>query len=103
SPPHSRTSALLHFDAGESTMLGENTNRIGNNRRILESVKASELDEREPMNSDKNTLTSRRQFLKAAGSVAAGSTLTAMSAPAVHAQGSSLIQVAFVGCGGRGT
>src|SRR5258708_30628280 len=54
------------------------------------------------MNPNENTLTSRRQFIKAAGSVAAASALTGVSIPAVHAQGSSLIQVAFVGCGGRG-
>src|SRR6185295_17294573 len=55
------------------------------------------------MNTKENTLTSRRQFIKGAGSVAAATALSGVSIPAVHAQGSSLIQVAFVGCGGRGT
>ncbi|HLK59774.1 MAG TPA: Gfo/Idh/MocA family oxidoreductase [Chthonomonadaceae bacterium] len=55
------------------------------------------------MNPDEKTLTSRRQFLKAAGGVVAASTLTAASAPMVHAAGSDLIQVALVGCGGRGS
>src|SRR5258708_34031178 len=54
------------------------------------------------MNPNENNLTSRRQFIKAAGSVAAASALSGVNIPAVHAQGSSLIQVAFVGCGGRG-
>jgi predicted dehydrogenase len=55
------------------------------------------------MNSHDNSLTSRREFLKTAGGAAAASVLTGAAIPAVHAQGSSLIQVAFVGCGGRGT
>jgi predicted dehydrogenase len=54
------------------------------------------------MDSDNNTLTSRRQFLKAAGGAAAVSVLAGVELPAAHAEGSSLIQVALVGCGGRG-
>jgi predicted dehydrogenase len=55
------------------------------------------------MNSKENKLTSRRQFLKATGSVAAVSALSGVSVPKVHAAGSDTIQVALVGCGGRGT
>ncbi len=44
---------------------------------------------------------SRRGFLKDAGLVAAASTLAA--APFVHAAGGDTIQVALVGCGGRGS
>ncbi|HEU4751480.1 MAG TPA: Gfo/Idh/MocA family oxidoreductase, partial [Armatimonadota bacterium] len=55
------------------------------------------------MNPDENTLTSRRQFLKTAGGAAAASALSGVSLPAVHAAGSDLIQVALVGCGGRGS
>ena len=55
------------------------------------------------MNPEKNNTTSRRQFLKTAGGVAAASALTAINPPAVHAAGSDLIQVALVGCGGRGS
>lgn len=55
------------------------------------------------MDSDDKTLTSRRQFLKATGGVVAASALTGISVPAVHAAGSDLIQVALVGCGGRGS
>src|SRR5215472_17682604 len=55
------------------------------------------------MSSDENTRTSRRQFLKAAGGVAAASVLTEVSLPHVHAAGSDLIQVALIGCGGRGS
>ena len=55
------------------------------------------------MNENNESTISRRDFLKDTGKVTAASALAlAGSIPAVHAQGSSLIQVAFVGCGGRG-
>ncbi|MBP89874.1 MAG: streptomycin biosynthesis protein StrI [Planctomycetaceae bacterium] len=47
--------------------------------------------------------TTRRDFLKTTGTIAAASTLAAASVPAVHAQGSSITNIALVGCGGRGT
>lgn len=46
---------------------------------------------------------SRREFLKNSGRVAAASALTGVAVPAVYAAGSDLIQVALIGCGGRGT
>ena len=46
---------------------------------------------------------SRRDFLKTTGTVAAASALSGVAIPAVHAAESHLIQVALVGCGGRGT
>lgn len=49
------------------------------------------------------TNTSRRGFLKAGGTVAAASAFTGLSAPLVHAGEDNTIQVALVGCGGRGT
>ncbi len=55
------------------------------------------------MNPNDKTLTSRRQFLKAAGTATAASALGGVSILPVHAQSSDLVQVAFVGCGGRGT
>jgi len=55
------------------------------------------------MNSKENSLTTRRQFLKATGGLAAMSALTGATVPAVHAAGSDEIQVALVGCGGRGS
>lgn len=45
----------------------------------------------------------RREFLNQAGRVASVSALAGVSLPYVHAAGSDLIQVALVGCGGRGT
>ncbi|MDP7302497.1 MAG: Gfo/Idh/MocA family oxidoreductase, partial [Pirellulaceae bacterium] len=45
----------------------------------------------------------RRQFLKNTGVMAATSTLIASAVPNVHAADSNTIQVALVGCGGRGT
>src|SRR4051794_2426691 len=55
------------------------------------------------MTLDEKTLTSRRQFLKTTGTVAAASALAGFQPMAVHAAGNDLIQVALVGCGGRGS
>ncbi len=54
------------------------------------------------MNRTDTHLTSRRQFLKATGGLAAMTALAGTQVPAVHAAGSDEIQVALVGCGGRG-
>lgn len=51
----------------------------------------------------KNATSSRRQFLKTSGQIAAASALVGMATPAVHAAGSDEIRVALIGCGGRGT
>jgi predicted dehydrogenase len=48
-------------------------------------------------------LTSRREFLKTTGQLAAASALAGIAIPHVHAAGSDLVQVALVGCGGRGS
>jgi predicted dehydrogenase len=47
--------------------------------------------------------TSRREFLKNTGRLAAASALAGVALPHVHAAGGDLVQVALVGCGGRGT
>ena len=47
-------------------------------------------------------LTSRRKFLESAGKLAAVSALANVALPAVHPGGSDQIQVALIGCGGRG-
>ncbi len=54
------------------------------------------------MSDEKKTTTSRRQFIRTTGQVAAVSALGGAAVPAVHAAGSDLVQVALVGCGGRG-
>ncbi len=46
---------------------------------------------------------SRREFLKNTGRIAAASALAAGAVPHVHAAENNTIQVALVGCGGRGT
>ncbi len=46
---------------------------------------------------------SRRDALKTAGTFAAASTLAGVVLPQVHADGSSMIEVALIGAGGRGT
>ncbi|MBI2928416.1 MAG: Gfo/Idh/MocA family oxidoreductase [Verrucomicrobia bacterium] len=55
------------------------------------------------MNDTTKSLTSRREFLKNTGTFAAASALAGVTLPHVHAADSSLVQVALVGCGGRGT
>jgi predicted dehydrogenase len=55
------------------------------------------------MNTKENGTTSRREFLRTGGGVAALSALGGIELPAAHVQGSDLIQVAIVGCGGRGS
>ncbi len=47
--------------------------------------------------------TSRREFLKTTGRIAATSALVTGIAPKVYAAGSDTIKVALIGCGGRGT
>ncbi|MFZ4507942.1 MAG: Gfo/Idh/MocA family protein [Fimbriimonas sp.] len=54
------------------------------------------------MNPEDN-LTSRRQFLQTTGSLAAATALSSLKLPNVHPGGADLIQVALVGCGGRGS
>ncbi len=44
----------------------------------------------------------RRHFLQTTGSLAAASVLPSLGLTSVHVQGSEMIQVALVGCGGRG-
>src|SRR5665213_3346111 len=46
---------------------------------------------------------SRRDVIKTAGVVAAASSLAGVAIPFVHAAESNTIQMAIVGCGGRGT
>jgi predicted dehydrogenase len=55
------------------------------------------------MSESKLSSTSRREFLKSTGRIAAISALSGIALPSVHAAGSDLIQVALIGCGGRGT
>jgi len=55
------------------------------------------------MNENTTNLTSRREFLKHTGQLAAASALAGIALPHVHAAGSETVDVALVGCGGRGT
>src|SRR5579862_2742537 len=54
------------------------------------------------MSSSTQTSTTRREFIRNAGKLATISALANVEIPAVHAAGSDLIQVALIGCGGRG-
>src|SRR5438132_6435129 len=55
------------------------------------------------MNQTQDSLTSRREFIKNTGKIAAASALAGVAIPHVHAAENNTIQVALVGCGGRGT
>src|SRR5512138_2753641 len=55
------------------------------------------------MNERQNHLSTRREFLKTTGRLAAVSALAGTTLPHVHATGSDLIQIALIGCGGRGS
>ncbi len=55
------------------------------------------------MSENRKGATPRREFLKTSGKIAAAATLLGVSPRAVHAAENNTIQVALVGCGGRGT
>jgi len=55
------------------------------------------------MNDTLDNLTTRREFLKSTTRAAAASALAGVVLPHVHAADNSTIQLALVGCGGRGT
>ncbi len=55
------------------------------------------------MSQTRQVPTSRREFLKNTGRFAAASALAGVVIPHVHAAGDSTLQVALIGCGGRGT
>ena len=46
---------------------------------------------------------SRREFIKTTGRIAAASAFAGMGIPCVHAAGNETLQLALIGCGGRGT
>lgn len=54
-------------------------------------------------NNEKKATASRRDFIATSGLVAVGTTLAGLHVPLVHAADSNTIQIALVGCGGRGT
>ena len=54
------------------------------------------------MNSSNQSSTTRREFLRTSSKLAAASALANVAIPYVHAAGSDLVQVALIGCGGRG-
>jgi len=53
--------------------------------------------------SDPKNESTRRDFLKKTGQIAAASTVLASAAPRMYAAEDNTIQVALIGCGGRGT
>jgi predicted dehydrogenase len=72
-------------------------------RSTVTRLRTFEFAEQSIMSTDKNPLPSRRQFLQATGGLAAATVLPSLRFPTVHPGGGDLIQVALVGCGGRGS
>src|SRR5881394_369942 len=56
-----------------------------------------------PMNQTEDSLSSRREFIKNTGKLAAAWALAGVVIPHVHAAENNTLQVALIGCGGRGT
>ena len=54
------------------------------------------------MSETKRDNSSRREFLKNTGRIAAATTLAAGAVPHVHAAEDNTIRLALIGCGGRG-
>ena len=55
------------------------------------------------MSETSKTESSRRTFLKTTGQIAAAGALVGVTVPRVHAAENNTVQVALIGCGGRGT
>jgi predicted dehydrogenase len=55
------------------------------------------------MKDTSHSVSSRREFLKNTSRLATASALTSVAVPSAYAAGSDVIQLALVGCGGRGT
>lgn len=55
------------------------------------------------MNTNSESQSSRRQFIKTSGKLAAASALAGMAVPYVHGAESTEIRVVLIGCGGRGS
>jgi len=55
------------------------------------------------MNEQSNPLPSRRQFIKTSGKIAVASALAGVVLPHVYAAENNTIQLALIGCGGRGS
>src|SRR5688500_6420801 len=55
-----------------------------------------------PSSNTTPTKSSRREFLSQSGKVATGAALAGVAIPAVHPGENNTIQLALIGCGGRG-
>ena len=55
------------------------------------------------MSENQHSSTPRRDFLKKTAGLAAATTVAAMAVPRVHAAEENTIQLALIGCGGRGS
>ncbi len=88
---------------GRSTCRGLRYQPIRRLERTEGGSKQTSDNRNHDMNENQKHLNSRREFLKTTGRFAAVSALAGAALPHVHAAGSDLIQVALIGCGGRGS
>ena len=70
---------------------------------LTETLSSPEKTTMNQPNDPPSLLATRRDFIKGTAGLAAVSVLAGVKLPHVHAAGSSTVQVALVGCGGRGT
>src|SRR6266478_4446147 len=63
----------------------------------------AKIAENTAMNPNLDSFSTRREFLKNTGRIAAASALAGVILPHVHAAENNTIQVALIGCGGRGS
>src|SRR5216117_3368622 len=96
---------LAFMATGSALIAGGHGGPAGERRRAIfpELTLTPPRGEVVLMNESSNSPTSRREFIKTTGRLAAASALAGVALPHVHAAGSSLIQIALIGCGGRGT
>src|SRR5262249_1957541 len=85
--------------AGMLTPLPKNCNCEGSSHLSCAHL----LQERSIVSQNAKKGPSRREVIHTAGGVAAASALAGVAVPFVHAAQSNTIQLALVGCGGRGT
>ena len=64
---------------------------------------AHHFNEDVDMRISNDRLSSRRDFIKTAGQIAGASALAGVTLPYVHAAENNTIQLALIGCGGRGS
>ena len=101
--PNRDTSARLAADNHAIGKQFANETKRSPQANFSNGLSAVNVRNLQHMNDNQINLSSRREFLKTTGRIAAVSALAGAAIPHVHAAGNETIQVALVGCGGRGS